>query len=224
MTEDINVCCFSCSRHRPVLLRSSVLQLLNQTYPSHISVYINTNDLEGNFDYSYLLKDLPKNRLTVAFGKSESQHKNHMIPLQNITFNDYDLFLKIDDDDVYFNTYIEDIVSDFIKNNWDFSGTFSEGLINGKHWFPNKRITHLNFSEKDKSLGVLPMLPHTYAFSKKAMTKIMELEDFQGWEDPVWRQVITDDPHLKVAQRKQSNTIYHIHGKNVSTAHHYQHE
>lgn len=221
----MNVLAFTCSKHRPALLRACCLQMQQQTHPVTHAVYINADDVtQADEDYRALLSDIGSDThpLIVGFGPSFFQHKNHLSAIQLVDWEAYDLFLKIDDDDIYRKTYIASVIEDLKANHWDFSGTFSNGLVNGKRWLAKYKITHLGFTPEDEKLGVLPMVPPSYAFTKKAMAEILSLDsELPGWEDPIWRQHLTAHPDIRVHVREHSDVSLHIHPKNVSMGKHY---
>ena len=67
-----------------------------------------------------LYRDLINDRLFLSYGKKLHQHINHMEAVKKINIEDYDLFLKIDDNDIYRRHYVKHIVSDFEENKWNF--------------------------------------------------------------------------------------------------------
>lgn len=133
--------------------------------------------------------------------------------------DDYDLFLKIDDDDIYKTGYVAEVVTDFIKNKWDFSGTFSNGLLHDNHWLPNQKHKSLGLQQEDIDLGVLEMMPPSYALSRNGIKKIQQAEidpTDTVFEDILWRRLLTEDPQIKVQLRAKSSLIYQVHDKNFS--------
>ena len=221
----MNVLAFTASRYRPDLLRSCCLQLQSQSHHTSHGIYINSESTEDTAtDHRSLLQDLGTDtyHLKTDYGLSSTQHEHHMKALQLFNWEDFDIFLKIDDDDIYFKTYIEEIVKDFKENKWDFSGTRTQGLINGKRWLPKYHITHLGNTEKDDELNVKPMIASSYAFSKKAIKELLSYTEIKGWEDPIWRQRLTANPDIAIHVREHSNMAINIHGKNVSLANHYK--
>lgn len=217
---------FTCSTQRPMLLRHCILQLQTQTLQADHSIYLNAKptDHDDTQHYEPLLQNL-STKLTITTGPSQTQHNNYLAAIKSVPWQTYDLFLKIDDDDIYLPTYIEDVVKSYNASHWDFSGSHASGILNGPH-FERNRIQHcLGLLPEDKALHVPSIMPGTYAFSKKAIAQLMTLqvpEDTTQWEDITWRRHLCQNPDIKVTVRDVSNYIYHIHGKNVSTAHHFK--
>lgn len=217
----IKVLAFMCSRHRPLMLRNSILQMVTQTYPIDCCVYINSNLNEPDkTDYSSLLDDIKPakgHRLFIKYGESFHQHKNHIEALSQINVDDYDLFLKIDDDDVYRLTYVNDIVEDFILNKWDLSGEFSNGVINGAQWRKEQVNKNMGLDEGSKDVGMAA----TWALSRKAIKAVISLNgDTPYFEDRYWKDHLEGNKRFKLHLRNSPNNNYHyiVHGKNTSSA------
>lgn len=222
----MRVLAMTCSTRRPVLLRHCLLQMQVQTVAVDHAVYINAaaDDDYAACLYEDLLADIRPHatrRLWVAQGPTLSQHRNHMAALTLAPWRDYDLVLKIDDDDIYRANYVADCVADFEAHRWDLSGSHSEGLINGHRWHAQTRLTDLGMQAEDIRCGVPKMMPSTYAFSAKGIAFIHDVfDDIHGWEDARWRQAIARDPALRVHVRERSNFTFNVHGANVSVANH----
>lgn len=220
----MKVLAFMCSRHRPLMLRHAVLQMAAQSYPVDIAVYINSNEVINDIystDYSDLIKDISdqiNQKIHVKYGKSYHQHINHFEAINLVNLNDYDLFLKIDDDDIYNLNYVKETVDDFIKNHWALSGIESNGTINGYQWKPNDTIKNMAMENSDLCCG----MPGSWAFSREAIKAISTVDKNSPWfEDRLWKHHLEHHTDLKLSLRSNPNHSYHynIHGKNTSTAH-----
>ena len=130
---------------------------------------------------------------------------------------DYDLFLKIDDDDIYFSNYVRTTVSDFELHRWDYSGAASVGYLNGYRWRPATRLLSLGLGEEDRQLEIPEVMPPTTALSRTAINAILGLKDTSGIVDLEWRRHLALTPGIRMAARGESNFIYNVHGGNVST-------
>ena len=217
------VLAFTCTMGRPLFIRCCALQIQQQTYPVDHVVYINHPDAEDRADpYNYisLLHDLAPQHgtLTICYGRSGTQQFNHMQALALAGHDDYELFLKIDDDDVYRRDYVHNVVEDYRVNGWDFSGGHAQGLIDGPKWGPLNRVSQLGMEPEDIRLGVPEMMPSSYAFSRKALDVIKAIPaTIDRNEDILWRRTLTGNAHIKTHIRQHSGMAYHLHGKNVST-------
>ncbi len=213
-----------CSRHRPLMLRHAVLQMIVQSYPVDLFIYINSDEKDGDdytTDYQDLISDLietSNRQIAVKFGQSSHQHLNHLGALAQANLEDYDLFLKIDDDDVYRRTYVENIVEDFEKNHWDLSGEHSVGTINGIYWKPHHTMENMGLEQDEMCCG----MGSTWAFSRAAINAIVNLELNPCWfEDRLWKHHLENNPDFTLHCRGDTpqNYHYHIHGENTSSGH-----
>ena len=211
---------FTCSKHRPYHIQSCIQQLQNQTYPIHHSVFINSeipNKINDPYNYLTLLNPAQENyNISLGYGLTESQHVNHLTALSMVSLDDYDLFFcKIDDDDLYNPKYIEDLVNDYIENKWDFSGSFSDGIILDSKWQPKRKVSFLGLDTPP--LPIPNMLASTYSFTRKALDIILSLENFSGYEDPKWRRALSEQKDIKI-HLETYLTIYTTYTvKNTST-------
>jgi len=220
----MNILAFTASKYRPIYLRHCMQQIQQQSQAVDHAIYVN-HDTTTPQDYTTLLNDVQTkegNKLSIDYGPSTNQHEHHSKAIQTGDWQQYDLFLKIDDDDIYLHDYVETVAADFKKNKWDFSGCNTQGLLNGKHFDANRHIQSLGQTDLDIVTGVLEMMPGSYAFSKKAITHILNLPPHKGYEDPYWRQALTKAKEFTICRRDQSKYIYNIHGKNISTHHLYK--
>lgn len=224
VNRNVRVLAFTCSRHRPLMLRHCIMQMQRQTFPVDHFIFVNSSEAPDAkhtaFCYDKFLRDARENavsRVTIQFGKSKTQQENYIAALKLADINKYDIFLKIDDDDIYMREYVEDVVRDYLRHRWDFSGSFSDGILNGYRWYPDKKQRDLGLGARDLELGVPGFMPSTAAFSRRAIQKILDAPMEQRFEDIYWRQLLASDPTIVLATRKRSNFIYNIHGENVST-------
>lgn len=217
------VLAFTCSRYRPVFLRHCILQMQNQTYQVDHAVYVNAENGDSSSNYLPILeefKPIDERHLFLSFGPSLKQHDNHVTAINLAPWESYDLFLKVDDDDVYLKDYVEKVVTDFEKNHWDFSGSSAENQINGRHYIPHA-LNHLGYTPFDETLSIpgKMFLGGTLAFSLKAMQFLMTLRATPGlWEDLMWIRSIAGNAALKTCRRENSRYIYNIHGQNLTTS------
>lgn len=217
---------FTCSRHRPLMLRHCIMQLQHQTYPADHVVYVNSSENsypdETTLQYDLLLDDLrgaSTARIKIAYGPSMSSHKNYLAALRLAEVDDYDLFLKIDDDDIYLRDYVKGVVRDFCARRWDYSGSVSTGLLNGHRWKPKAMLTDLGLEQADRDMGIPGVMPPSAAFSRRAVQALLEIPDVRCFEDIVWRRHLAVVPQISMVSRKDRNFVYNIHGGNVSTSH-----
>jgi len=218
----VRILAFTCTAMRPYYIRCCVLQIQQQTYPVDHVIYINhpeAADRSDLYNYISLLNDLAPQHgtLTIRYGLTGTQQLNHIKALELADLDHYDLFLKIDDDDVYRRGYVQDVAADYLEHRWDFSGTHARGVIDGAKWGPNNVCRDLGMEARDIELGVAGMMPSSYAFSRKALDAIRVIPtSIDKNEDILWRRSLTENEQIKKHVRKRSGMAYHLHGSNIS--------
>lgn len=224
---NVRVLAFTCSRHRPLMLRHCIMQMQRQSYPVDHVIYVNSSEEPGEnyttLHYQMLLRDVCHNSTAVtriAYGPSGTYHQNYCNALKLARIDDYDLFLKVDDDDIYLKDYVLGVVRDFAKHRWDYSGAASRGHLNGCRWRPNTILTGLGLADDDTNIGIPDFMPPTIALSRRAISALRTLEDCGIFEDIQWRRHLSQVPGFVMAFRKDRNFIYNIHGDNASTGAH----
>ncbi len=216
---------FTCSRHRPLMLRHCIMQLQRQSHPVDHAIYVNSPEDDSSDHtskhYEAVLNDLRNDgsgKVLIAFGKSRTMHENHIRALNLIDIEDYDVFLKIDDDDIYLHSYVKDVVDHFAAHRWDYSGSHSHGLLNGHRWLPQKIQRDLGLAQEDIDLRIPSIMPSSAAFSRKAIRAIFEAPGSDLIDDIYWRRVLARTPDLVMTVRNDRNFVYNIHGANLSTS------
>ncbi len=222
MSQDLKVLLFTASQQRPLLLRHCIYQLQAQTYPVAHAIYVNSVDFKDSKDtvnYLQLVQDIPISNgstVTIGYGPTAHQHHNHMQAIKLVDFENYDLYLKIDDDDIYKPDYVLDVVTDYKNHEWDISGTYSESLIDHEKFKQHAQSHAL----RHNSDNPLPVMPGTLAFSQKAIKLL--LTDFNKhftktlFEDEQWIDYLCSQPSIKRHKREKSHYMYHIHQSNIS--------
>jgi hypothetical protein len=196
------------------------MQVANQSYPTDHAVYVNSakDDLPRvRRDYEKVLSDLSDMPgVRVTYGPHKSSQADHLAHIDAQLLERYDLLLKIDDDDIYFRTYVEEVVRDFQERRWDYSGCCSDGYLNGGRLIDHQ-LKSLGLTEEDHQLGIPEVMPPTIALSRKAALAILEVHDSGVSDDFLWRRHLGKIGGMKMCIRPRSNFIYHIHGANIST-------
>jgi hypothetical protein len=216
----MKVLVFTSSYKRPYMLRSCMLNVKNQTY-SNIKHLINiTNDIDDLHVYLDVIDDVFNSRtMRICHSVNNHTHFNNMTAIKQLkTHEDYDLFIKMDDDDIYKADYVQTIVDAFKADpTIDIvSSKISHQLNGNKLMYNSERYDNLGGNPGESTYH----MPMTFAFNKKAFDVIKNLThaDIIGHDDMMWR--IQWEAHgLKhVAVQNDDNVIWHVHGKNVSTA------
>jgi len=206
----MKVLCFTTSYNRPKMLRSCIQDIANQTYSVHHVVNV-AFDTEKQ-DYTSIIEDIGSN-LTVVYNKNVHQQVNHMNAIKAVNYKDYDLFVKIDDDDIYKSDYVENIVQCFEETKADVTSSFIADQLNG-HTIYRGRYDNLGNKPEHTNFH----MPMTFAFNRKALDLIIGLTDFYHYEDMMWRDEWTKAGLIHSTALNHESVIWYIHGKNISTA------
>lgn len=203
---------FTSSYNRPFMLRQCILSVRNQSAKDiRHSVNITSDNALNNL---VLIDDLVAEDVIIT--ENSHTHFNNMAAIKAVDgYEDYDLFIKMDDDDIYKTDYVQNIVT-FFENNPDVDIVSSEI----KFQLNGTEIYLANAKDLGGNTDVEYKMPMTYAFNKKALDAIINLEekDMFGFDDMTWR-IIWKAYGLKHAVVSNAEEIiWHIHGNNVSTA------
>lgn len=207
----MKVLCFTTSYKRHKMLRGTIADIKNQSYMDithSINIAIDRGD---DTNYSLLYDDLQDVR--IVYNENRHQHYNYLNSIKSVDYSQFDLFIKIDDDDIYKKEYVKTIV-DFFKANP------SADVVSSKIFYQlnGSILRQVNAN----NLGGNPELcdfkmPPTFAFNKKGLKYVLELQSLYGFEDHMWRDAWCK--HCNVVEiNNQDNIIWHIHGQNISTA------
>lgn len=216
----MKVIVFTSSYNRPYMLRSCMLNVKNQTY-SGIKHLINiTSDPNDLQIYVSMIDDVFNPRtMRICHSVNNHTHFNNMTAIKQLkTHEEYDLFIKMDDDDIYKEYYVQTIVDMFRADpTIDIVSSKINFQLNGdKLLYSSEGYDNLGGNPGDSTYH----MPMTFAFNKKAFDVIKDLTraDIQGHDDMMWRIAWEKHGLKHVAVENDDNIIWHVHGKNVSTA------
>lgn len=115
------VLCFTTSYRRPYHLYHTLNSIVNQTYKYFdYSVGICIDNDQEKEDYLSLLSDFIKDsRIHLFFHNNLDQHNNYLYPIRHMDYGTYDIFVKIDDDDIYTKNYLSQNLKSYKKLNVD---------------------------------------------------------------------------------------------------------
>lgn len=216
----MKVLIFTSSYNRPHMLRQCILNVRNQTYKKIYHVINITSDPDDWQYYLPLVDDIYAFRkMHIMHSTNSAIHFNNMAAIKSIAgFDKYDIYIKMDDDDVYKSGYVENIVNKFKEDP-------TIDIVSSKIKYQLKDYKMYTGEELYDNLGGNPgkstyHMPMTFAFNKRALDVIKDLEqkDVMQHDDMMWR--LHWEAHgLKHATVDNSEeVIWHIHGKNVSTS------
>lgn len=216
----MKVMVFTSSYNRPHMLRQCILNAKNQTYKDIFHTINIVSDPNHWQNYSPLIDDVFSNRkMHLIYSTNDHTHFNNILAIRSVKdFNDYDLFIKMDDDDVYKSAYVENIVKMFKDDDTiDIVSTQIRYQLNGYKMYEGEQPYNNLGGNPGNSDYHMPM---TFAFNKRAFNVIKDLEqkDVFGHDDMMWRLHWEAHGLKHTTVDNTEEIIWHIHGKNVSTA------
>lgn len=198
------------------MLRSCIQDIATQSYGNifhSINITLDQRDLSRRTKYEKLVDDLITDKNSFIFSLNQHQQINHINTIISVEdYEKYDIFVKIDDDDIYKKDYIKTIVEYFENNDVDVVSSKMKYQLNGS----------LLVQGDYHNLGANPegcdfKIPATFAFNLKAFNLIKDLKSFYGFEDNMWRDVWCKNCKIGEVDNTE-NIIWYIHGKNTSTS------
>lgn len=224
------VLCFTTSYKRPYMLYNCIKGILNQTHSNFLySVNINIDNERDKVQYEELLKEFKNNpKLSVIYTQNSPQHENYLKPILNQGREKYNLFIKIDDDDIYHSDYISKMISLYKKNKTDILSCSLNKTING----PNVefgKFESIGVWKPDTESNIKFGMPCTYVFNQSALNILIKLSTkdiskIHRFEDPAWRTAWRDAGLTSSVVENFELATYHIHGKNSSSSFMYNDE
>jgi hypothetical protein len=204
------------------MIRQSILSVLNQTYKDFtyvVGIKIDTDTITHDFSpiYGDLLHD---KRLIINVNKNNLYCFSHFNNIDTITsvpnYEDYDLFIKMDDDDIYKSKYVENIIKCFTENNdIDIVSSKISYQLNGSNLYKSETGYDNLGGNPNNSNYHMPM---TFAFNKKAFDSIKNLtkSDVSGHDDMMWRVAWEKNGLKHINVNNEKEIIWNIHGGNAS--------
>lgn len=217
----MKILCFTTSYNRPYYLYNTINNILNQSYYDiSYSINLNIDDQNDINKYKVLLKDFYSDtRLKIIYNKNVDQHTNYLRAVRNFNISNYDLFFKIDDDDIYHKHYIKNSINYFNEFNCDILSYIPKNHINnGKI---EGSIQSIGIWGPDTKSNIKFGMPPTYIFNKKACNIILNISQQQSkaihfFEDGSWREYWRKYK-LNSKVIDEELFIYNIHNHNVSS-------
>jgi hypothetical protein len=212
-SKKIKILCFTPSYKRHKMLRCCIKDIQDQTYKNiHHSINV-TYDNKKYENIEKIFDDLNYPNLTIQYNLNSNQNDNYLNCLKKINIDSFDLFVKIDDDEIYKKKYIETIVNFFNKNkNVDIVTSPFKYQLNGNKVIKGK-WNNLGGNPKNTNFNMCS----TLAFNRKALDIVKSLKGNE-WEDKLWRNEWTKHKLKHKTIDNTENVIWYIHGKNVSTS------
>jgi hypothetical protein len=202
------------------MLRQCILNAKNQSYKKFKHGINITSDPGDVQNYLSLINDIyVPGKMRIIHSTNSHTHFNNMLAIKQFrNYDTYDVFIKMDDDDVYRSAYVENIVDKFNSDpTIDIVSSKISHQLNGHKLYYNPEGYDNLGGNPGESTYHMPM---TFAFNKKAFDVIKNLEekDICGGDDMMWRMHWEAHGLKHVAVDNADEIIWHIHGKNDSTA------
>lgn len=216
----MKVMVFTSSYNRPHMLRQCILNVKNQTYKNIFHAINLASDPDDWQNILPLVNDIYSHRKMhfIHAGNSHT-HFNNMLAIRSLgNYNTYDVFIKMDDDDIYKSGYVENIVNKFKEDpTIDIVSSQIKYQLNGHRVYKGEELFDNLGGNPGKSTYHMPM---TFAFNRKALDVIKDLEqkDVFGHDDMMWRMHWEAHGLKHATVDNTEEVIWHIHGKNVSTS------
>jgi hypothetical protein len=201
------------------MMRQNILNAMNQTYKHFIhSVNITLDDDAQTRDLSPLYEDLLHPNLIVNYSENAKYGFSHFNNMNCIRFvpdyENYDVYIKMDDDDIYKSEYVENIVNHFKDHpDTDIVSTKISTQLNGYDLYKGS-YDNLGGNPNNSTYH----MPMTFAFNNRAFKHIIDLgiRDVNGHDDMMWRTAWEKHNLVHRAVQNDDEIIWHIHGKNSS--------
>jgi len=168
--------------------------------------------------YDVLFDDLLDAHTVLDYSENSHQHVNHIRAITNISdYASYDIFIKVDDDDIYKRDYVETVVAAFRADpTIDIVSSKARYQLNGYN------IYNVNA----ESLGGNPPrttyhMPPTFAFNRRGLDVLMSISETELTRishDMTWRRAWTNAGLKHAGIPNENAFIWHIHGKNRTTS------
>jgi hypothetical protein len=209
----MKVLLFTPSYKRPYMLRECILNTKNQSYTDFThSVSVMYDDVSEISNYEYLFDDILDERFIIKYNKNSSTYVNYMTTISQCP-TPYDIYIKMDDDDIYKKDYVKTIVEYFETHECDILSSEIGSQLNN-YFLSKGNYRSLGGDFPDNNF----LMPQTYAFSHKAYKGLLHIEDNRNFEDLQWRAAWTSCGLKDDNVDNSNNIIWHIHGKNISVA------
>lgn len=193
------------------MLRQCILNMKNQSYTDFThSIGIMYDDESEVSNYEVLFDDILDDRFIIKYRKDSSTHTNSMSAISQCP-EPYDIYIKIDDDDIYKKNYVKTIVEYFETHKCDvLSSEIGHQLNNYYLSKGNYRSLGGHFPNNHY------LMPQTFAFSHNAYQVLLNTTDNGTFDDLLWRDAWSKHGIKDDNVDNSSNIIWHIHGKNIS--------
>jgi hypothetical protein len=207
----VKVLLFTPSYKRPYMLRHCILNMKNQSHTDFTHSISIMYDKESEVsNYKVVFDDILDDRFIIQYRKDSFTHTNSMSTILQC-HQPYDIYIKIDDDDIYKKDYVKTIVEYFETHKCDILSSEIGYQLNNYYLSTGK---YRNLGDHFSNNTFL--MPQTFAFSHKAFQVLPNIQDNGLFDDLLWRDAWSKHGFKDENVDNSSNIIWHIHGKNAS--------
>jgi hypothetical protein len=164
-------------------------------------------------NYECLFDDILDDRFLIRYCKNSSFHTNALTALSHSP-EPYDIYIKIDDDDIHKRDYVKTIVEYYENHKFDVLSSPVGYQLNNYFLSKGKYYTFCGDPPKNNYLMAL-----TFAFSHKAYQIILNIKDNQDDETRQWMVAWLEAGLVADTFDNSDNIVWHIHGRNTSIPH-----
>ncbi|HEX9060085.1 MAG TPA: glycosyltransferase [Clostridia bacterium] len=207
----MKVLLFTPSYRRPYMLRQCMLNTKNQSHTNLThAIGVMYDDQSEIANYEAMFDDIVDDRFLIQYYQNSPTHTNAMKTISQCP-EPSDIYIKMDDDDIYKKDYVKTIVDYFDTHDCDVLSSYAGHQLN------NYFLSKGNFGSLG---GNFPnnkyLMPGTLAFTHKAYQVLLTINDNTMIDDIQWRDAWTKNGLKDDNVDNARNFIWHIHGKNLS--------
>lgn len=224
MKTNNKVLCFTNSYNRPYHIYNTIQNILHQTYHNFDYVIgISIDDPQEEESYNKLIEhSLTDIRVKVFFHPNLNQHDNYLYPILQTDYKKYNIFVKIDDDDIYKPDYLAKSLAAFTKYKCDIISSNTKYQINNHKIYTGKFDNVAGHWHQDLKSAIKFGMPFSYIFNRRCLnillqTTSQELCAIHPFEDAGWRTKWRENNIKSHVIQNSEDLIYHIHGHNISS-------
>ncbi|MCM3765778.1 glycosyltransferase [Neobacillus niacini] len=207
----MKVLLYTPSYKRPYMLRQCMHDIKNQSYTDFTySISIKYDKESEVSNYDILFDDILDERFIIHYMKDSTHHTNALSAIQHCP-EPYDLYIKIDDDDIHKKDYVKTIVNYFQMHECDIISSEIHYQLNN-YYFSTGKFRSLGGHFPNNTF----LMPQTFAFNHKALQVLYTVADNGQPDDLLWRDAWSRHGLKDANVDNSKNIIWHIHGKNAT--------
>ena len=212
------------SHNQPLFLRMSMLQILAQTLKPQVIVIHQNNHTP---EYSWVIADLIRQAeqqgiktINIVNNNLPESHDWYLVPLQALIDEGCDIFVRIEQDDIYYDHHVA-TAAQLVIDGADLVITRHVGLLKLPKKSPYSYQPLMDFSQIHAGGGMSGSMVCSRKFVEANIADIRSYREPGLWEDQITARHtaprFTATTH--VLSTDNPSTCYVAHGNNASSAH-----